>query len=461
VTDGAERTSGSAGGAPGAAVSAVRQGSAGDKGRPKFPAEQPPTYLGEGGIPESPKSSPNRPMALCSLVAIPQHMAFARIVMGMPALRQMLQPRHSFFRDSQATIEGFRCYRHQDSDTTFLFAEVKAQKGNPYRQYQLSRSHSGRTVGALAGVAAANSLTDFRMADVTMTMPADVSAALSLMPHGTEVAWRCFKRVYRQLPDILGISAGEMSAGVNLHTWKSERPIEPHYHLHSLVLNYTYDQESKTFVKWFGGGIVKRYLDNGKDKQGNQVRKPHWKSGCVPFSDDQLVRFKRVWTKSVRDMCHRHGIGCSYFDDPDALCDVYVGFSKWEDTRDGRSRFIHKVCYQKRSWTEDFCIYSNAHTDCQGPPSWLKDYSNRTRAFGWWMRLSELAGDVVESRAKVSPITGEPMVSADRVYLMDILEGPLAALDNVRGRPVWWVLGEEDRRWLYGACGREYEVAGV
>jgi hypothetical protein len=151
----------------------------------------------------------------------------------------------------------------------------------------------------------------------------------------------------------------------------------------------------------------------------------------------------------------------SYFVERDALCDIFVGFSKWDDTSLGRARFIHKINYQKRSWIEDYCTYSNTHTDCSDPPPWLEGYANRTRAFGWWMRLSELAGDVAESKVKISPLTAEPMVKAGRIYVLDALQGPLAALDIVKGRPVWWSLDDQDRCWLYAACGIDPQGYGA
>jgi hypothetical protein len=415
---------------------------------------------GGGGIQDSPESTPSKATSLCPNVAIPQDilpipqaMAKANVIIGLPALRQFLQPRHSYFKDKQANIEGFRSYKHEgdEAETVFVYPEVKGQTRyasthNPYRKYQLSRSHSGRTAGELRGVILNNELKDFRMAEVVTTMPAEVSKALSERANGKDIAWRTFKRFYAQLPYLLGVDAGEFACGSNLHVWASDEPLKPHYHVHSLIPNYLVCYgEPNVFTKWFGGGIIKRY----QEKEGK------WRTGCVSFSSEQLLKIKKGWTKAVRDMCHRYGIRVPYFADKTALCDVYTSFSKWEDTSFGRARLIHKVNYQKRSWVEDYATYSNVHTDCPDPPSWLEGYSNRTRAFGWWMRLSELAGETVDSKAKISPLTGEPMVAVDRQYLLDVLEGPLAALDVVKGRPVWWVLDDEDRRWLYGACGQD------
>jgi hypothetical protein len=409
----------------------------------------------EGGVTsDSPETLPDQTSPLSRNVTIPLNISQANVIVGLPALKQFLQPLHPYFKDKQAIIDGFRSYTHTGNGTKFLYPDIKGQSAyasrhNPYRKYQLARAHSGRIVSGFQRVIDNHRLKDFRLVEIVLTVPAEVSEWLSNKENGKDIAWRIYKRFYSQLPEIIGINSGELAAGSNLHVWSSKEPLEPHYHVHALIPNYTVQYgEINNFQKWSGGGIVKRYQDqNGK-----------WRTGCVPFSAEQLLNLKKTWTKAVRDTCHRYGISVPYFKDKRTLCDVYIGFLKWEDTSFGRAKFIHKINYQKRSWVEDYAIYSNDHTHCPDPPSWLEGYANRTRAFGWWMRLSELAGECVDGKEKISPLTGEPMIKADKVFLLDVLEGPLAGFDLNKGRPVWWLLKDYERKWLYQACNLDMQM---
>jgi len=400
---------------------------------------------------------------LCTIVAIPTYIRH-NLIVGLPTIKALLQPRHRYFKDKQAYVTEFKAYKHSiDDEKSILYPVIKgmtgyATKNNPYRKYQLARSHSGRTVNKVKSVIENMGFEDFRMCDLVLTMPDEMSKKLAKMgKRGREIVWRCLKRMFNELPGIIGYPGGQLAGHANLHTWSSKNPLKAHYHPHCLIPNYisvlagAEDIEglgtcyhSEGFERWFGGGVVKSY--RGEDGK--------WRRGCVPFSDSELYEVKKQWTKILRDCCRRNSIRCSYFTNKDSLADVYVSFTKWDDGL-GRMKLINKINYQKRHWLEDYARYSNDNIYCKNPPGWLEGYINRTRPLGWWCRLSELCGEVVQSKARISVFTGDPMVNAGSVYnweLVSMLKGEVGTFEIYKGRVISWLLDDQDKAWLYHAC---------
>jgi hypothetical protein len=404
---------------------------------------------------------------LCTIVAIPPYIRH-NLIINLPTIKALLQPKHRYFKDKQAYITELKAYKHSiDDEKSILYPVIKgdtgyATKNNPYRKYQLSRSHSGRTVNKVKNVIDNMGFDDFRMCDFVLTMPDQMSKKLAKMgKKGREIVWRCQKRMFNELPGIIGCPSGQLAGHTNLHTWSSKNPLKAHYHFHCLIPNYIsvlFEPEeieglgtcyhTESFEKWFGGGIVKLY--RGEDGR--------WQRGCVPFSDGELNEVKKIWTRILKGCCRRNGIRCSYFENKDSLADVYVAFTKWDDGL-GRMKLINKINYQKRHWLEDYARYSNDNTYCKNPSLWLEGYINRTRPQGWWCRLSDLSGESIVSKDRISVFTGEPMFNSGSLYrweLMSMLKGEIGTFEVHKGRVIFWLLDEKDKAWLYHACKLDF-----
>lgn len=354
------------------------------------------------------------------------------------SLRTLLRPMHSWFRNKQAYILTWSLYRHQDTHDgkVFAFPKVKCDsRNNPYRRYQLARSHSGRTIAQLAGVIANNKLSDVRLASLVFTFPREVSEQLAERgDKGRAMAWNCWRKLWAEFPELAGAD-NELAAMVNLHLWKTERPIDPHFHFHVLIPNYSRGEDD-TWHKWFGTGEGKRYI--GGD---GEIR-----VGGVPLSDDELQTVKETWTGIVKASCKRNGLKCKYFGNGQAL-NVYCDYAKWENG-EGKAKFIHKVSYQRRHWTEDYANYSADNTDCQNPPAWLEKYNNVSRAFGWWKAMKSLAeGAELPEDGKIDIFTGEPLVRGAGGPI-DFETCNLWSYDSVKGLPDVRRLTTDDMEWL-------------
>ena len=354
------------------------------------------------------------------------------------ALRTLLRPVGNWFKDKQAYILAWSLYRHQDTQDgkVFAFPKVKCDsRNNPYKRYQLARSHSGRTIAQLAGVIANNKLTDVRLASLVFTFPREVSEQLADSgDKGRAMAWNCWRKLWAEFPELAGAD-DELAAMVNLHLWKTERPIDPHFHFHVLIPNYSRNEDG-VWLKWFGAGKGKKYVSS-KD----EVR-----TGGIPLSDDELQAVKNVWTGIVKASCKRNGLKCKYFENGQPL-NVYVDYAKWENG-EGKAKFIHKVSYQRRHWTEDYAHYSADKTDCPDPPAWLEKYNNISRAFGWWKAMKSLAeGAELPEDGKIDIFTGEPLVRGAGGPI-DWETCNLWSYDSVKGLPDVRRLSAEDMEWL-------------
>jgi hypothetical protein len=392
-------------------------------------------------------------------------------------LKSLLRPRHKYFEDKQAFITELSVYRlRQGEEGALLYPKIKgtssfSTRQNPYRKYQLSRKHSGETISKIKNVIDKAKLKDFRLACLVLTVPHVLSVELAGRGEsGRNIMWSCFKKfLVEDLPGIVGVPEGKLGCEANLHIWQTGNPLVPHFHLHAIVPNYLFidsshfvDEEGKSaqeFKKWFGTDIVRKYTAN---KKIGLVRR-----GPVPFSDIELLAVKVAWTKRLRASCKRNSIKCEYFNDPEALADIFVDFVSWDD-KNGRGRFMHKVNYQRRHWSEDYCKYTEEHLDCSNPPVWLENYRNKARPFGWWTQLSTL-GRVVkgegeeEEKEKLSPFDGEKMLYDGVTTIYSLLQRPegVAAVEMYKGRPVFRDLTVDDLIWLKGSQVTHYGTAEV
>lgn len=403
----AERTAG------GPAVSQVRQG-ADSAGCGKNPAEPAPT----NAIPSDSSTRTTR-------------------VVGFGKLKKLLQPVHKWFADKRAWVKSFSVY--QDKNVDLAYPQVKAEhKDNPYRRYKLSHKASSKTYKRIRSMVETRNLDDFAVASLVVTMPKFMSEYLASQgENGRAMAWRLFDGWWTEdLPAVVGQEI-ELASHTNLHLWRTEEPIKPHYHFHILIPSY---------------GLTKAdYLDeDGNDAYELTRWNWHRQRGGrqVPFSEDQMEELKTLWKARLNRFCTRHGL--RFIETPINIWVSY--FDTWQ-------MLLHRLNYNGRHWSENYAEYSQDVPNCPDPPDWLVSYENRARCKGWWSNLKGIAPEVAKEE-KPSPYTGEGMTYVDNKSLdglLDYADGQLGAVEFVRGKPIESILQEEDISWLKEVSFRTYE----
>jgi hypothetical protein len=383
-------------------------------------------------------------------------------------LVSLLRPEHSYFADKQGSLNGFYSYSHRDNPDgkKFLYPVMaKHNRENPYHRYLAARSHTGRTMGQLRSVIETNKLKDFRQLDLVVTFPREVSEQLADRgKRGINCAWSMYRKLWAELSFILGVD-GNLAGMVNLHIWKTETPLNPHFHFHVIVLNYyrAGDGDNKNLVKWFGFEINKTYVN----KEGKK------RTGPVALSDSQLDAVKEAWTKIVRASCKRNKIECKYLEPTAAdempveientdaltasksqLLNLYADYVRWETP----SKFIHKLNYQRRHWVEDYVKFTEKYPDCANPPAWLEHYSNTVRVFGWWKQLKVFGGDKdLDAEPKIDFNNGEELTYQEHITKFEGIETlPLFCYDCYKGHPVIVALDSNDIAWLKGCFETDF-----
>lgn len=396
-------------------------------------------------------------------------------------LQNLLRPKHEYYADKWGSVASISSYEDEDEGKRLLYPKVRAvHRENPYRKMQLRRQTTGRTTKTMFALIENRELADFRVADLTFTYPREVSAYLAKqVKRGRDAAWRMEAKLWSEL-EAVGLYSSGMARSVNLHVWKTENPLQPHFHFHEMFLNYecTFAEVSETSetpppdysddFRDYMRGKHKQYADEVLDgiaelphAEATFTKRP-WDTGSGgsggPWTKGQLHTVKSVWTMVVKRFTRKHGIKCPVFSDPEATLDVHVDFIRL-DSEMGRVRFMHKLNYKARHWSEDYAKYSNEHTECKNPPDWLLHYDNRTRVFGWWGKLKVLAGPLQNDKEKLSPYTGKKMTYTGKYdgdtgldTLLEASEGRLFCVEFIRGRPVESEYSPSDVAWLRSVC---------
>lgn len=394
------------------------------------------------------QASPSSPFFEDFSIALDRH----RIV-GWRELRELLQPKHSYFADKRGYLVNFASYRHsEDCDKLLCYPRVKCEsRDNPFRRRQLARGHTGRTVNKFENVIRGWGLDDFAFTTLEVTFPKEVSEWLVDQKNGRNMAWRLWSQFWNQ--DFLTLddfSSGQASH-LNLHLWRTECPVQPHCHFHAMIPNYRVvvhpEDEPQEFF------MLKDTLTPMKlEKRPWTVQRG---GRQVPFSDDLLKKLKWCWWDRVRRFARRKKILWSEYRELEGgelepNINVFVNYISGIARNAGRARFMHRLNYVKRSPLEDYAVYSNRNLDCPDLPEWLEGYSNRPRVFGWWRELAALLKWCVtfDSKDKLSPFTAQPMIYDYRVPLCVLEEEGVGALSFWKGRPWVYDLRSDDMAWL-------------
>ena len=363
-------------------------------------------------------------------------------IVGFRKLRDLLQPRHAYFKDSAGFVEEFSRY-DGGGGLHLCYPRIKVPGGsgkNPYRKTQLRSKHTARTIKKLLALRESAKLEDFKVAVVITTFPKEMSEWFSRQKGDTGMAWRIFNHFWNEDFLTLDDDSEGQAAYVNLHKWKTEEPVKPHYHFHSTIPNYR----------------LAEILDV-QDEQGNnalEFKRKRWHlqrgGNEVPFSDGALEELKIRWHSRLVKFATRHGIREMVPDDWRAI-DLFVEYVAW-DSDIGKAKLMNKLNYQSRHWLEDYAVYSNKNPDCELPPAWLEGYNNASRTFGWWKHLKSLTvGVELAKEEKLSPLTGEVMEREGNIGVEGLLwvtGGNVGTLEFYKGTPVWGHLSPGDISWL-------------
>jgi hypothetical protein len=387
------------------------------------------TEAGEVNSPGLPEPSP--------LNSIPTTIT-TRIV-GLSKIKSLLQPLHKFYADKKAWVEKFLIYDDSGEEYTrrLVYPKIKVEnKLNPYRKYQLNSKSSARSFKRMKQFVEARSpaFNDFKFAGIVLTFPDFMSKYLaSLGKPGRDMAWRLWDGFFEEDLKLAIKQNVNLASHTNLHLWKTENPLLPHFHFHAVLPNYGLSntgvqdedgEQALEFIKW-----------NWSRQRGGRE---------VPFSDEQLENLKQLWLNRLARFCRRHGIEFKV-----QKINIYVEYLEtWE-------KLHHKFNYNGRHWSEDYAKYSNLNLECPDPPAWLLDYSNKARVKGWWCSLKSITTES-EEKEKVSPYTGQNMHYVDTYEGMSIdtllkyAGDTLGGVEFVKGHPFEYDLTKDDLNWLKG-----------
>jgi hypothetical protein len=363
-------------------------------------------------------------------------------VVGWHELKELLAPKHSFFKGKEAYIDYFYAYKPEESSKYLLYPKVSGKTGermpkeNPYRKHQIARSNTARRIDMMFNLVNKFKLSEFNMAFLTITMPKEISVALSEKKTGVKIAWLMYEKFWKKYNDIFGEN---LASSVNLHTWKTELPFEPHYHFHMLIPNYRIREVD---LSVFGG-------ENNEDSgdTGYEFVRQEWhrqRGGkYVPVSEQQLEQVRKMWTEILKKYSRLNHVEVDW----EKKVDIHYAYGQLNDGA-GKIQVMHWFNYQGRYPLEDYAKYSNKNPGCPNPPEWLKKYTNRARSYGWWLFMGKIAFVKKEVR-KVNPLSGEIMEYVGRLNLYDLLaRGRLGFLDIVKGKPVYHRLNGREIMWL-------------
>ena len=364
-------------------------------------------------------------------------------IVGWHTLKGLLQPAHPFFANHRAYLRDFSAYQVREGEKYLLYPRICAPTGerlsrlNPYRQHQLARSHTARITRTIFALIDQYRLSGFSIACLVFTFPTELSVFLSSHPHGTQLAWRLWHKMWSWYAAHF-VPSG--AASVNLHTWKTESPLDPHYHFHAIVPNY---------------GLTQANCEDEDGAPALAFQRSIWhrqRSGTtVPLSDEDLLAVKNFWYALLAKFCKKHLVDVpSFMKSVGGVppVDIFIDFVRLSDQL-GTAKFMHKLNYQQRRPIEDYAKWSNQHPDAPSPSAQFCRYSNRTRVFGWWKNLKQLCPIPPVPQPRLHPVTGEEMlhVGQQSLYSLDGT-GMLGFIDSVRGKPVMATLTRQELAWL-------------
>lgn len=327
--------------------------------------------------------------------------------------RSVLKPYVDSERQFLAVITGFKSVKRKDDDVLVFYPEIRrsgsyeGKSYNPYMSYRSSLNSASRVANALRHISKEYGVKNLYVSAITFTFPKPYSLRNNHLTGWTQT-WLLWKEFRFHLEKYLNPSGkGILAYSVNLHTWKSSDPLEPHFHFHVVLINC-----------W-----AKKNPDPKSD-QGSCYSITRAKPN---LDKDEL---RRLWTVFL----HSKGIGLDH-----KTIDVH----HWGWNMDTHAnRILHYIKYCRRQWFYDFAKFCFEHPN-HIPAKAFKEridrfvyYCNRTRVYGFWKYLTNL----VPEKDVYDPI------NVDNVEKTNI---------TLRGLP------DDHRLAVYRAKGSKVEFVGV
>lgn len=243
-------------------------------------------------------------------------------------------------------------------------------KLNPYKSFKTSHSTVARTMRNIESLDL-----EFVYSPV-FTYPEEVSNLYleTTRPDKIDLRLnRCTKELSKELGNLFG---GKIALAVNKHTWSSMKPLEPHAHIHTLLLDrvITPDGDKQIIPTYFMNynERTKRYEESNNSKV-----------------------IKGLWTcivkKEFKELDLPYGVGNTL----DVHYD-FVELKKKDGSENvaGHKKLIHKLKYNRRRPVSDLALYYLFNDfDCKEIDDefaeHLLNYKNRTQVFGYWNRMSK------------------------------------------------------------------------
>lgn len=347
---------------------------------------------------------------------------------GLGKVRQLLNPIHPWFAEKQGQIlnwEAYQCEKFPKPIFAYPRLSFLTPDNNPYKLSTKAAHSAMKSLRALKVVAESRKLDGVKVLDFTFTFPGELTDWLAGQHHGftldsEAMVWKLWRGFWRKdlEPFLLDGIDGKLGCHVNLHIWSTKKPGSPHWHIHVLALNQSYNNEGFTEIG--------HYLEG-----------------------ERLEELKRLWKARLLKFAKKHDIDVPGLKGK-ALPVVYFQYLDWMDL----PRVIHKWQYVNRSPIEDYCLYANGNPGCADPPDWLVDYDNRARCYGWFREFSQIIGEVVyedvkKDRSKACPLCGNKLAKIGTIGQADIEvmveEGtPLFSLEWHKGKLCSVPLAKED-----------------
>lgn len=236
----------------------------------------------------------------------------------------------------------------------FYYPNAECGRNNPFFLWGSIRRAASRTMRTLEKFRELN-----LVYDITLTYPKEVSDLVKTRKIESECN-DCFLDLQAWLSEQIG---GKIAISQNLHLWKSENPLEPHAHHHSLLLDV--------------------YLVDGKKHKITTKRFMTWDKKHKKIAQSEFSKtMKHKWAEIVS----RH-FNVKY----DEL-DVHI---EYRNIKREPHRIVHKLKYNRRTPLPDLAEYYTKHEFDKGMInkryiSKLISYKNRVHVYGYWNRLSKL-----------------------------------------------------------------------
>lgn len=264
-----------------------------------------------------------------------------------------------------------------ENEHRYCYPNAHVGEFNPFAKWVSIRKSASRTMRNLELFKDLNLLWD-----MTFTYPKEVSSQ-AMTPELVRRCNDCYARILKYIEDEIE-PGGKFAASMNTHIWKSEEPLKPHIHHHSLLLDVYFDAQgrmnkirSNTFLLW----------------------DPRTRRSIGTLFNSNI---KSKWAEIVNKE-----FNLSY-----KVLDVHI---EYRDIKKEPQRIVHKLKYNKRTPLPDLANWYlshdyNANSYDRDYMAELLLYKNKTHNFGYWNRLSKLLctlGNVeIEKNVHRCPLCG-------------------------------------------------------